>query len=44
MQRYIRYRRKTGLGTDGLDPPLLTPSGVRQDKLAKNRRCESFTG
>jgi hypothetical protein len=24
MQRYSRYRRKTGLVTDGLDPALLT--------------------
>ena len=23
---------------------LMTPSGVRQDKLAKDRRCESPTG
>jgi hypothetical protein len=26
MQRYSRYRRKTGLVNDGLDPALLTQS------------------
>ena len=29
MQGYNRYRRKTGLNTDGPDPALLTPSGHR---------------
>jgi hypothetical protein len=29
MQRYSRYRRKTGLNTDGPDPAPLTPSDHR---------------
>jgi len=34
MQRYGRFRRKTGLVTDGLDSALLTPSCRRRSNIS----------
>jgi hypothetical protein len=40
MQWHSRYRRKTGLDTDGLNPALLTPiTGRRRSKLFALRDC-----
>lgn len=36
--------RVSGLATEIAKATFMTRLGVRQAKLAKNRRCESFTG
>ena len=36
--------RVSGRATEIAETTFMTHLGVRQAKLAKNRRCESFTG